>query len=306
MESQKKNVFVWGTFDILHDGHREFLTRAGQYGKVHVLLMPNLRVWPFKNLYYDEVTRQKNLLETGLVENVIIDCFSSSGELKTLDKIKPDVFVFGYDQKTEWEDKLQKYLKQKGISCEVIWLEKFGEVHSSDLRRDLTCYCGSGKKHKDCHALVTPMTLCLVGKDDQILLGMKKRGFGAGRWNGFGGKVNQGEMIEEAAKREIREEAGLEVDDLEKIGVLSFQFWNKERVLDVHIFKTNNFTGEPAESEEMKPEWFPNNGIPFELMWPDDKHWMPLFLEGKKFRGRFLFGEADSILEQELVEVAEI
>lgn len=53
------------------------------------------------------------------------------------------------------------------------------------------------------------LTLCMVMKDGKLLLGMKKRGFGMGRWNGFGGKVEAGESIEEAAKREVFEESGL-------------------------------------------------------------------------------------------------
>ncbi|XP_078221898.1 uncharacterized protein LOC118150622 [Callithrix jacchus] len=44
-------------------------------------------------------------------------------------------------------------------------------------------------------------TLVLVLQPQQVLLGMKKRGFGAGRWNGFGGKVQEGETTEEGAKR---------------------------------------------------------------------------------------------------------
>ena len=44
-------------------------------------------------------------------------------------------------------------------------------------------------------------TLAFVRESARILLGYKKRGFGEGRWNGFGGKVEPGEMIEEAAKR---------------------------------------------------------------------------------------------------------
>lgn len=44
-------------------------------------------------------------------------------------------------------------------------------------------------------------TLAFVLDAGKILLGMKKRGFGAGRWNGFGGKVHPGESIEAAAKR---------------------------------------------------------------------------------------------------------
>lgn len=44
-------------------------------------------------------------------------------------------------------------------------------------------------------------TLVLVVQPSRVLLGMKKRGFGAGLWNGFGGKVQPGESIEEAARR---------------------------------------------------------------------------------------------------------
>jgi 8-oxo-dGTP pyrophosphatase MutT (NUDIX family) len=55
------------------------------------------------------------------------------------------------------------------------------------------------------------LTLCLTKEDGMILLGMKKRGFGEGRWNGFGGKVEEGETIVEAAIREMKEESGLTV-----------------------------------------------------------------------------------------------
>ena len=39
-----------------------------------------------------------------------------------------------------------------------------------------------------------------------MLLGMKKRGFGTGKWNGFGGKVEVGETVADAAQRELEEE----------------------------------------------------------------------------------------------------
>ncbi|MDP2629665.1 MAG: 8-oxo-dGTP diphosphatase [Candidatus Harrisonbacteria bacterium] len=150
------------------------------------------------------------------------------------------------------------------------------------------------------------LTLTIIHQHPKILLGMKKRGFGAGRWNGFGGKVNPEESIEDGARRELHEEAGVEVSQLEKIGIINFSFQDKEEVLEVHIFRSEDFSGEPRESEEMKPEWFHVDEIPFAQMWPDDIHWIPLFLERKKFKGRFLFGEADAILEQELKEVEEV
>lgn len=150
------------------------------------------------------------------------------------------------------------------------------------------------------------LTLLLVRKNGKVLLGMKKRGFGMGRWNGFGGKVDAGETIEEAAKREIFEEAGIGVPVIEKFGILEFEFQGNPEILRVHIFKASDFSGEPTESDEMKPAWYDEEKIPFESMWPDDKFWFPLFLAGKKFEGRFLFGKGDSVLEHELVEVEKL
>lgn len=147
------------------------------------------------------------------------------------------------------------------------------------------------------------LTLCIIHNHPQVLLGMKKRGFGAGRWNGFGGKVSEGESVENAARRELQEEAGISVKDLDKVGLIEFEFKGNPEILEVHIFRTEQFQGEPSESEEMRPQWFHIDDIPFDAMWPDDKHWFPLFLNGKKFKGRFLFGESDAILEQELAEV---
>jgi 8-oxo-dGTP diphosphatase/2-hydroxy-dATP diphosphatase len=133
------------------------------------------------------------------------------------------------------------------------------------------------------------LTLCIIHKDSKILLGMKKRGFGAGFWNGFGGKVKEKESIEEAAKRETKEEIGVVPLDLKKMGILKFQFKGEPEILEVHVFCCSNFEGEIRETEEMKPKWFKIEEIPFDQMWPDDKYWLPLLLEGKNFRGKFYF-----------------
>ncbi|MFA5098708.1 MAG: 8-oxo-dGTP diphosphatase [Candidatus Paceibacterota bacterium] len=150
------------------------------------------------------------------------------------------------------------------------------------------------------------LTLCIIHQHPKVLLGMKKRGFGAGRWNGFGGKVSEGESIEEAAKREIREEAGIEVGDFEKVGIIEFEFLGNLEILEVHIFRAKDFSGEPAESEEMKPQWFHVDEIPFGEMWSDDIYWLPLFLEGKKFRGKILFDNSDNVLEQNIEEAENV
>ncbi|MCH7883186.1 8-oxo-dGTP diphosphatase [Patescibacteria group bacterium] len=150
------------------------------------------------------------------------------------------------------------------------------------------------------------LTLCLIYQHPNILLGMKKRGFGEGRWNGFGGKVQEGEAIEEAAKREIQEEAGIMPHKIERVGILDFEFKGDPEILEVHIFRGHDFDGEPKESDEMRPQWFHVDELPFDTMWPDDKHWFPLFLAGKKFRGKILFENSDKILNLHLSEVEKI
>jgi 8-oxo-dGTP diphosphatase/2-hydroxy-dATP diphosphatase len=139
-----------------------------------------------------------------------------------------------------------------------------------------------------------------VQDNDRVLLGMKKRGFGAGRWNGFGGKVEAGETIENAAKREIQEEAGVTISDIVKTGEIEFEFKGEAQKLEVNIFKAVSYQGEPLETEEMKPQWFKVSEIPFDQMWPDDIYWMPLFLEGKKFKGKFVFEGQSKIVEHKL------
>jgi 8-oxo-dGTP pyrophosphatase MutT (NUDIX family) len=147
------------------------------------------------------------------------------------------------------------------------------------------------------------MTLCIPERPGAVLLGMKKRGFGQGRWNGFGGKVHQGEAIEQAMLRELKEEAGIAPLKNEKRGVLTFIFEGQEDFFEVHVWSVNGFEGGPRESDEMVPRWFSTREIPFDEMWPDDRHWFPLFLNGKKFKGTFKFKDPSTLLDSKVEEV---
>ncbi len=151
------------------------------------------------------------------------------------------------------------------------------------------------------------MTLVTIYDDEKILLGMKKRGFGVGKWNGFGGKVKDGEDLFSAAQRELLEECGVQLqtnDALKKRGVIDFIFEDKpDEVLEVNFFSihADMIVGEPLETEEMKPQWFAHDDIPYASMWVDDPHWLPLLLDGKNFVGTFLFSaNGDQILEKKL------
>lgn len=140
-----------------------------------------------------------------------------------------------------------------------------------------------------------------------ICLAMKKRGFGAGRFNGVGGKVEEGESIEDAARREAYEEVGVSVARVVKCAELSFTFPHMpENDQLVHVYTSEDFDGEPTETEEMSPSWLSTSNIPYGDMWPDDIFWLPLILEGNKVKGRFVFGEGDVILEKEVAIVETI
>ncbi|RHY63800.1 hypothetical protein DYB30_013281, partial [Aphanomyces astaci] len=87
-------------------------------------------------------------------------------------------------------------------------------------------------------ARVKQYTLAFLLRDHQgekqVLLGMKKRGFGEGKWNGFGGKVEvTDKTIEDAAAREMTEEACVDVNgkDMERVGTLVFTFTDKPEVM---------------------------------------------------------------------------
>lgn len=143
------------------------------------------------------------------------------------------------------------------------------------------------------------LTLVLVDSGEAVLLGMKKRGFGEGRWNGFGGKVEEGETVVAAAYRELQEEVGIVATELLQIGLLTFSFASDEAlVLEVHVFQATAFTGDPVETEEMRPAWFLYDAIPYDDMWPDDRYWLPIVLQGRCVSGAFHFDAPASLIHQ--------
>jgi ADP-ribose pyrophosphatase YjhB (NUDIX family) len=147
-------------------------------------------------------------------------------------------------------------------------------------------------------------TLLFLIRDNQILLAMKKRGFGQGRWNGAGGKPKENENILDTAIRETKEEINVIPKNIFQVATLDFYFKNKtEWDQQVLVFTTNDWEGEPSESEEMKPQWFEIDKIPFESMWPDDPFWLPQVLSGKKIQAEFTFGDNDIVLDKKVKEI---
>ncbi len=120
-------------------------------------------------------------------------------------------------------------------------------------------------------------------KNDQVLLAMKKRGFGVGKWNGYGGKINENESAKSAMTRELKEESNLVVyeKDLEQVGIIKFYF-EEEPAFECSVYLIYNWRGNPVETEEMRPQWYSIKELPLKEMWVADTKWLPLVLGGKK------------------------
>lgn len=144
------------------------------------------------------------------------------------------------------------------------------------------------------------LTLCIIHTDTKILLGYKKRGFGKGLLNGFGGKIEAGETPEEAVLREIREETNADVERVEKSGRIEFTFDYNNEELEGHIYKSTSLIGEPRETDEMIPNWYPLSAIPYDSMWIDDRLWLPILLSGKKFIAHFHFNDESTIVNHSI------
>ena len=141
-------------------------------------------------------------------------------------------------------------------------------------------------------------TLLFVIRDGQVLLIHKKRGLGAGKINGPGGRLDPGETPEACAVREVEEELCVTPTGLKAAGELKFQFADGHSIHG-YVFTATGCSGEPKETDEAVPLWTPLDRIPFERMWADDRIWIPLMLAGQPFTGRFLFNK-DAMLGYEI------
>ena len=127
-----------------------------------------------------------------------------------------------------------------------------------------------------------------IVKDGQILLIEKKRGLGAGKVNGPGGKIDPGETPLEAVIRETQEELLITPKNSRKLGELWFSMSDCPHI-HCHVYRADDHDGVPGETDEAVPLWTKIENIPYQRMWEDDRHWLPLLLNETTFLGRFVF-----------------
>jgi 8-oxo-dGTP diphosphatase len=141
-------------------------------------------------------------------------------------------------------------------------------------------------------------TLVFVVCGGRILLIRKKRGLGAGKINGPGGRLDPGETPADCAVREMQEELRAAPLDLEQLGELRFQFVDGYAI-HVFVFRASALEGEPRETDEATPIWADLGAIPYDEMWADDRIWLPLLIDRRRFSGRFVF-DGDRMLDHVL------
>ncbi len=260
----------------------------------------------------EEIKNKKEEVEKYFAEEVKNKTLDTLGN-KDLDKA-----VSSIEQGREIYDDLEKKYKIAKDLLEILRGTKDkrnGELEEfeSAYKKCMVQTASSGLHSKGGLKLELPdkkdtpkTTLIFLYKPEEkkILLAMKKRRFGEGKWNGVGGKLNEGETILQALEREVKEEIAVTVKsgDMIQVATIDFSFkdnseWNQQ----VHVFLTEKWEGEPVETEEMNPEWYSFDSLPYDKMWIDDIHWLPLVLEGKKIKANFKFNKSgDKILDMKV------
>ncbi len=166
---------------------------------------------------------------------------------------------------------------------------------------------GAAQRFEDIHwpdwVAEQEATLLYVVRGGQVLLIRKKRGIGAGKINGPGGRLDAGERAVDAAVREV--EDVLRVRELVALMIGEVLFQVRGGIaMRIHVFRAGRIAGEPVETEEAAPLWAALDAIPYRQMWASDRYWFPRMLAGDPFEMRTLFDADDRLLGHDLLTPA--
>jgi 8-oxo-dGTP diphosphatase len=110
-----------------------------------------------------------------------------------------------------------------------------------------------------------------------------------GKYNGLGGKIDAGEDVVTCMRREVREEAGLECDELLLRGTVSWPGFGKGgEDWFGFIFRIDRWSGRPhADNPEGTLEWVAVERVLELPLWEGDRYFLPLVFErtDKQFHG---------------------
>jgi 8-oxo-dGTP diphosphatase len=110
-----------------------------------------------------------------------------------------------------------------------------------------------------------------------------------GKWNGLGGKLENGESPEECVIREVKEESGLEIKNPKLKGILTFPAFDGIEDWYVFVFVAYKFEGELIDSKEGKLEWIDDDKLTELNLWGGDKLFLKWLEQDKYFSGKFVY-----------------
>lgn len=130
-----KKVLVFGTFDIFHEGHRNFLKQARERADfLRVVVARDETVEKNKGhvTWNKEEVRKKKIEESGLADEVVLGSLGDKYEI--IKEYQPDVICLGYDQEF-FIEKLEDKLREFGLNkTKIFRLKPFkSEIYKSSL-----------------------------------------------------------------------------------------------------------------------------------------------------------------------------
>jgi 8-oxo-dGTP diphosphatase len=143
-------------------------------------------------------------------------------------------------------------------------------------------------------------TLCYVrdAKNNTTLMlhrVKKENDMHEGKWNGLGGKFEDGETPEECVIREVLEESGLSITNPKLQGFITFPAFDQFEDWYVFVFTADEFTGELIDSPEGNLEWIKNDNLMDLKLWEGDKIFMGWFDSGKVFSAKFEYDKGEFV-----------
>jgi 8-oxo-dGTP diphosphatase len=153
---------------------------------------------------------------------------------------------------------------------------------------------------------LTPAVVGYLTRGNKVLLGLRKKvsfGLGENLVAGIGGKIEADETADQALVREVEEEIGVTPTTYREVGNVTFLWTNKPKWNQkVTIYLVDEWTGEPQETDAIKPIWVNRNELPESQMWEDNLYWVPMVLEGKQIDATFLYNDEQKIAEHSMIE----
>ena len=111
-----------------------------------------------------------------------------------------------------------------------------------------------------------------------------------GKWNGLGGKLEDGETPEEAVIREVKEESGLIISQPEHKGILTWPLFDGVEDWIAFVFLATDYEGTPKKTcEEGSLHWIKHKDIHTLPLWEGDYFFIPWLFEDRFFSARFYY-----------------